>query len=176
MVVLGLLLEGACGGGIDGAETNNAALSAPDVAGPIYLVEQQAFKTGQYKVVDGFARQGARALLETLDNSKMGQKWTISQTGELRSSDRPNLCLDVRGDIFRHGTPVETWPCNGQNNQKWYIEAAQSGSAQFGVIRPVGHTRLCLDAHGAATVDGTSLQLWYCNSQENQHWALFSAG
>ncbi|MEU4510425.1 PHB depolymerase family esterase [Nonomuraea wenchangensis] len=49
-----------------------------------------------------------------------------------------------------------------------------SGDAT-GPLRGVGSGR-CLDVPGAATADGTQVQLWDCNGQANQRWAATSAG
>jgi hypothetical protein len=44
-----------------------------------------------------------------------------------------------------------------------------------GQIKGVGSGR-CLDVPGAATADGTAVQLWDCNGRTNQQWAATSAG
>jgi poly(hydroxyalkanoate) depolymerase family esterase len=44
-----------------------------------------------------------------------------------------------------------------------------------GQIKGVGSGR-CLDVPGAATADGTAVQLWDCNGRGNQQWAATSAG
>ncbi|WP_326645046.1 PHB depolymerase family esterase [Nonomuraea fuscirosea] len=44
-----------------------------------------------------------------------------------------------------------------------------------GQIRGVGSGR-CLDVPGAATADGTQVQLWDCNGRANQQWAATAAG
>jgi poly(hydroxyalkanoate) depolymerase family esterase len=44
-----------------------------------------------------------------------------------------------------------------------------------GQVKGVGSGR-CLDVPGAATADGTAVQLWDCNGGGNQQWAATSAG
>jgi hypothetical protein len=44
-----------------------------------------------------------------------------------------------------------------------------------GQIKGAGSGR-CLDVPGAATADGTAVQLWDCNGGGNQQWAATSAG
>ncbi|GAA1631636.1 hypothetical protein GCM10009733_030650 [Nonomuraea maheshkhaliensis] len=44
-----------------------------------------------------------------------------------------------------------------------------------GQIRGVGSGR-CLDVPGAATADGTQVQLWDCNGRANQQWTATAAG
>jgi alpha-galactosidase len=57
---------------------------------------------------------------------------------------------------------VVTWSCNGQDNQRWTLNAD-------GSITNV-HSGLCLDVDQAATGNGSRLILWSCNSQANQKW------
>ncbi|MEU4257756.1 endo-1,4-beta-xylanase [Streptomyces fradiae] len=44
-----------------------------------------------------------------------------------------------------------------------------------GPVRGVASGR-CLDVPGAATADGTQVQLWDCNNRANQQWTLTAAG
>ncbi|MFD0441545.1 ricin-type beta-trefoil lectin domain protein [Streptomyces indonesiensis] len=71
-------------------------------------------------------------------------------------------CLDAYDQGTANGTRIITWPCNGQDNQKWTLDAN-------GSIRNV-HADLCLDVDNAGTANGTPLILWTCNGQGNQKW------
>jgi hypothetical protein len=51
----------------------------------------------------------------------------------------------------------------------------QSGGSTGGVLRGVGSQR-CLDVPGAATTNGTLLQIWDCNGGANQQWTALSNG
>jgi alpha-galactosidase len=73
------------------------------------------------------------------------------------------MCLDADHAGTTNGTRVLSWPCGGQDNQKWTF-------GQDGSIRNV-HSGLCLDVEGAATANGTHAILWTCNGQANQNWA-----
>lgn len=179
--LIGLLAVAACGAtdaAGDESESSNAAVSVSNHPGPNYIVEEVAFEAGTYRVVGGLATVGATELLEDMGtaHSPPGQTWVISGTGELQNAGNPALCVDVTGANFTPGVRVETWACNGGDNQKWSVEADTSGGPQFGTIRPLHHPELCLDATGGATGDGTVLELWDCNGQTNQRWGLFSAG
>ncbi len=178
---IGLLSSSACAGDTSdgsGTESRNDALMPTNHPGPNYIIEQQTFDAGKPKVLDGFASRGAPALLEDWDTTAFppGQQWVISASGELKNASNSALCLDVTGNHFAAGVPVETWSCNGQDNQKWSIEADRAGGPQFGAISPIGHSSLCLDVKGGSTANGAVLELWPCNGQSNQHWAIFSAG
>ncbi|MEU7695581.1 RICIN domain-containing protein, partial [Microbispora hainanensis] len=50
----------------------------------------------------------------------------------------------------------------GQNNQKWRLNSD-------GSITAVGANK-CLDVSGAGTANGTKVQIWTCNGQNNQKW------
>ncbi len=49
------------------------------------------------------------------------------------------------------------------------------GGGTAGVLRGVGSNR-CLDVPGAATANGTLLQIWDCNGGSNQQWTSLSNG
>ena len=49
------------------------------------------------------------------------------------------------------------------------------GGGTAGVLRGAGSNR-CLDVPGAATANGTLLQIWDCNGGANQQWTLNSNG
>ena len=61
-------------------------------------------------------------------------------------------CLDASNQGATNGTRVISWPCNGQNNQKWTV-------GSDGSIRNV-NAGLCLDIDRADTANGTPLVLW----------------
>ena len=178
--VLTLLAVSACAvtPGQETSDQSAEALGSTNHPGPNYIIEKATFDQGNPKVLDGAATKGAGATLETWDTTSFppGQQWTISTSGELRSAGNQALCLDVTGARFVPGARVETWTCNGQANQKWFIEADQTNGPQFGVIRPVGHPDLCIDVTHASTANHAPLELWKCNGQSNQRWALFSSG
>ncbi len=71
-------------------------------------------------------------------------------------------CLDVNGAGTADGTTVIIWDCNGQNNQKWRLNAD-------GTITAVGANK-CLDVPGNATANGTKLTIWSCHGGANQRW------
>ncbi|WP_455432204.1 ricin-type beta-trefoil lectin domain protein [Streptomyces violascens] len=73
------------------------------------------------------------------------------------------LCLDAYDEGTSSGTRVITWPCNGQTNRQWNVNAD-------GTITGV-QSGLCLEAGGANTANGTKLQLWSCSGAANQHWS-----
>ncbi|MEV4116532.1 ricin-type beta-trefoil lectin domain protein, partial [Nonomuraea sp. NPDC049695] len=71
-------------------------------------------------------------------------------------------CLDVNGAGTADGTAVIIWDCNGQNNQKWRLNAD-------GTITAVGANK-CLDVSGYGTANGTKVQIWTCTGGTNQKW------
>jgi alpha-galactosidase len=52
--------------------------------------------------------------------------------------------------------------CNGQNNQKWTLNAN-------GTVTNTA-SGLCLDVNNAGTTNGSTVILWTCNGQTNQRW------
>ncbi|MEU4246655.1 ricin-type beta-trefoil lectin domain protein [Amycolatopsis sp. NPDC026612] len=91
------------------------------------------------------------------------QAWTFTSAGELKAN---GLCLDASGGTSAAGTKLVAWTCHGGGNQKFRLEAD-------GSITQAG---LCVDVTGgdkpAGNVNGTRLELWNCNDDANQNWAL----
>jgi hypothetical protein len=85
---------------------------------------------------------------------------------ELRSATPNGWCLDADlNTLNQNGTKVQLWPCNGQLQQRWYIEGTSWRSAIF--------PNRCLDVNlGTPVVNGTKIQLWDCNFQPQQRWAI----
>ncbi|MFE7189361.1 RICIN domain-containing protein [Kitasatospora sp. NPDC057541] len=72
-------------------------------------------------------------------------------------------CLDVTGQRTDPGAPVEQWPCNGGDNQKWYWTADHELiSVQSGK---------CLDIPFSSTEEGVQAIIWPCNGGNNQKWS-----
>jgi len=65
------------------------------------------------------------------------------------------LCLDSLQGHHYDGSPVEVWPCNGDNAQKWTIGPG-------GELESVDSPGFCADATNWGTTDGTPIQLWQC--------------
>ena len=77
-------------------------------------------------------------------------------------SDLGGRCLDVPAWDFSPGVRVVMWACDGESKQRW---------------RSVGRTLrtqgdLCLDVAGAATANGTPVQIARCNGNPAQDWVL----
>ncbi|KAF5368698.1 hypothetical protein D9615_010311 [Tricholomella constricta] len=72
-------------------------------------------------------------------------------------------CLDVRGAVYKNGTPVQIYDCNGSGAQKWILT---KGNTQ---LRVAG-TNFCLDA-GSHPKNGVGMKIWTCyDNVEAQKW------
>jgi len=63
------------------------------------------------------------------------------------------------------GAAVTIQDCTGAATQQWNANAD-------GSITSAADTGLCLDASGAGTGNGTSVDVWNCNGATNQAWKL----
>ncbi|PPR04354.1 hypothetical protein CVT24_013206 [Panaeolus cyanescens] len=63
-------------------------------------------------------------------------------------------CLDVRGAVFKNGTPVQIYDCNGTSAQKWVIRRGTTA------IQVAGRN-YCLDSSTTAK-SGTKMKIWQC--------------
>lgn len=80
-------------------------------------------------------------------------------------------CLDAMDeDGGRNGNRVQVWTCNGSSNQRWFW-TGRSGTEQEGALKSVRFPGMCLDADlNGEGRNGTILQLWRCNYEEQQMW------
>ncbi|WP_416973736.1 glycoside hydrolase family 27 protein [Streptomyces sp. 4F14] len=88
------------------------------------------------------------------------RQWTSWAGGEIRVFG--DKCLDAYDQGTADGTRVITWPCNGQDNQKWT-------TASDGTLRNV-HAGKCLDTDRGGTGENTTLVLWTCDNRAGQRW------
>jgi hypothetical protein len=98
----------------------------------------------------------------------------------LQSAYRSNLCMDVNaGDpaSWRHDTNIEVWPCHGQENQQFSLQASEpSGDILTFTLRSMGK---CLDVDMGYMDYWThqnNVQLFTCNAGLNQKFTLQSKG
>ena len=88
----------------------------------------------------------------TLTNPQFGANTTVTVFGK---------CLDAQAGATANGTPVVLSTCTGAADQQWTLEYAGTWvNVKSGT---------CLDdtAYGGS---GTALQIWGCNSGQNQLW------
>jgi hypothetical protein len=86
------------------------------------------------------------------------------------ASERPALCMDIRGDHKADATQIQIWTCHGRENQRWNIKPLQGGAS---AIEGEG---FCVDVRGAKTANGTPVQIWKCHFKENQRFIIASDG
>ena len=87
-------------------------------------------------------------------------------TGDTYVSQLNGKCIDVPRQDFSDGAKLATWDCNGGTNQRFTPDAGRLRS----------QNGLCLDAAGAATTNGTPVQLATCSTNRAQQFVLSGAG
>jgi hypothetical protein len=94
------------------------------------------------------------------------------------------ILLGIGGDnsdsgdgSFFEGAMTSGYPSDATDDavQANIAGVGYGGSSTTGVLRGVGSNR-CLDVPGAATANGTLLQIWTCNGGTNQQWTSLSNG
>jgi hypothetical protein len=100
------------------------------------------------------------------------QPWFFDQ-GRRTLEDFTGKCLQAQGSF--DGAPVTVAPCNGSQNQQWWLYDGEMRS----MVDPTGNS--CLDVAGGGVADGTPVQIWQCLTRQtspgylaalNQKWAL----
>jgi len=66
---------------------------------------------------DPYARK-TTVSLQRCNPGKSSQFWVAGRDGSIRNG--MGTCLDVEGNSLRNGTNVIAYPCNNQNNQRFY--------------------------------------------------------
>jgi len=78
-----------------------------------------------------------------------------------------DMCLDVYGYNYNNGGAVVMWPCNGQTNQGWVVDA-------MGQLRSTANSNKCLDASGNSNSD--TVYIFDCHTGPNQRWFVDGMG
>ncbi len=91
--------------------------------------------------------------------------WTVNPDHTITSA--AHLCLDAAGQATSPGTPVTTWRCNGQANQRWTLHGNGTITGD--------QSGLCLDIRWGVRDAGAPVELWGCNGQANQRWSYQAA-
>ena len=81
-------------------------------------------------------------------------------------------CMDVEAASTASGTPINLFPCHGNENQRWNLEQEPVVDPEPGSL--VGLAGKCADVERAVSADGTPVNLYTCNGDENQSWEFVS--
>jgi predicted hotdog family 3-hydroxylacyl-ACP dehydratase len=93
-----------------------------------------------------------------------------SVSGVLKPSHAQTLCLDVKGSAKTAGTELQTWSCNGAENQVFTF----NGSATIpGEIKVYGS--MCLD-FGSPALQGAPAKIAGCNGTTSQKFFKTAVG
>ena len=92
-------------------------------------------------------------------------KWRLENV-EIRGYG--GKCLDLRGGNTADGTPVQTWECLGNSNQKWSYTT--SGEIKFGSLS----SNKCLTVANGSTANGAKLIIKTCDASYMQRFGMGS--
>lgn len=96
---------------------------------------------------------------------RMGYKITHKETGEVLTVDGDNKLLE--------GWMVDRWPWDANISQMWAIDEVDDGAYYTVRARCSG---FYMDVYGAASTDGTAVQVFRGNGTEAQKWRFIPAG
>lgn len=140
----------------------------------VYLVPKITTSLfGFYQVLDGKAL-GIPATIEDPTNSST-QLFNVRKDGQIQLSSLINgtqPCLDIKDGHYVNGAPVQLWPCDGGDNQKWKLIHIEVGFYMLRAMRePQSATDFwCLTVSGCGTAAGTLVEIHRCTDGENQKW------
>ncbi|WP_240676743.1 ricin-type beta-trefoil lectin domain protein [Streptomyces sp. B27] len=128
--------------------------------------------TGETKTVTSTATGDKQELTWTYD----GQIERIVGQGSGGKTEYVGLadkCLDLKTGVASAGQPVQLYPCNASNAQKWNFAAAPNQSdADLGALSV--HSGWCLQP--AANTSGSALQVRKCDNSAAQQLKRTAAG
>ncbi|WP_406453451.1 ricin-type beta-trefoil lectin domain protein [Streptomyces sp. NBC_01622] len=88
------------------------------------------------------------------------QKWDFRSDGTVRSM---GLCMDVAWGSSANGAVIQLAVCSGNPAQQFRLNSSND------LVNPQANK--CVDVKDQKTGNGTRLQLWDCNGQDNQKWS-----
>jgi hypothetical protein len=113
-------------------------------------------------------------------NYTPAQRWRVKDEGNgvycFQSVARPDLWLDLQGNLGKSGQPVWAYSGNGSNAQKWRLDWREAGLGRYAVIHPHDHPRLSLDVAGGSQASQAAVRVWDDNGTGAQRWLLVPTG
>ncbi len=92
---------------------------------------------------------------------------------QIFATPHPNICMDAASEtVGRNGGKIQTFPCNGSRNQKWWFD--ETSVPGLYRIRSLVNGK-CMDADNRfGGADLSLIQVWDClgPGQLNQFWWL----
>jgi hypothetical protein len=179
---------------------------------PAATCEDEPYSAARFAVPTGHDSCG-NAIIEADQTSSLSSACPSSVKVEIESADSVHedgignspsgsivgiggKCVDVRGGGSADGTPLELWPCTGNDNQNWVLASDGTIHALFKCMTVAGTavqlatctgsatqqwqlangalvnpaTGMCLDVTGGSSTDGTLLEIYGCTGNVNQKW------
>jgi hypothetical protein len=149
--------KGSSGGGEKksggGAVATRTVISAPGIT---------LYSHASNRCIEVVGHRGADGSpLQIWDCGKKDwQKWDFRSDGTIHSM---GLCMDVAWGSRDNGAVIQLAVCSGNPAQQFRLSGAGD------LVNPQANK--CVDVKDQATGNGTRLQLWDCNGQDNQKWS-----
>jgi hypothetical protein len=119
--------------------------------------------------LDDYARGSTVPGPNTVDlwscNKTVAQSWTLSDATNTPAggviTNANGLCLDVLKGSRANYAGVDLYKCNGQGNQKWYVNGSK-------IVNPTSGR--CLDDYHSLTANKNFIDIYTCNGTNAQKW------
>merc|ERR1740121_802589 len=79
-----------------------------------------------------------------------------------------SICMDVKDAVFKDGSLVQSYTCNGHSSQQWTVADWVPPPKPFKIN--VAGQNLCLDLLGQKTANGSPIDVWTCSGGLGQQW------
>ncbi len=120
-------------------------------------------------------------------SSGIAQIWTSGSGGQLQWNGLPTYpmyyfrnvatgqYLDVNDGLFQNDQPVNTYPFNGRQAQRWGLEYI-SGETNTYYLHPDSAYEALLEVPGGSYTDGTQIQLYQHHGYDHQRFIINPTG
>ena len=138
------------------------------------LYTLQNTRSGKYLDVSG-ANPYAGANIETWQGTgACAQKWAIVNNGDGYSllSSCSGMALDVLNGKINNGVNIRTWYPNWTGAQRVFFDSLDRGVINGVYKVTTENKQQYLDVSGAATRNGTNIEIWQNTNSNAQSWSI----
>lgn len=104
-------------------------------------------------------------------NGQDSQKWIFAaDTWQIQYAADTSKCIDA-GEM-QENSHIQIWDCNGMSQQKWGYD---QNSGNVYLADSTTDASLCMDLAYDNEVAGSTVLVYWCNSNPNQQWGIWDA-
>merc|ERR1712232_1104688 len=104
-------------------------------------------------------------------NGQDSQKWVFAaDSWQIQYAGDTSKCLDAGS--MQENSQIQIWDCNGMSQQKWGYD---QNSGNVYLADSATDASLCMDLAYDKEYAGSTVLVYWCNSNPNQKWSIWDA-